>query len=374
MSRVLIVGNNDGGLFFFRIELLEKLEQEGFEVHFTVPYGDKVEEIKQTGAQYHEVEIDRRGMNPRKDLKLICAYRKLLKEVSPDLILTYTIKPNIYIGILARLKKIPCIATVTGLGSALQNESGRKAKLIKKMYQNSLKRAKAVFFQNQANKDFFLSEKLVEKAQARLVNGSGVNTEKFSPQTVQAEEHSGTNFLYIARIMREKGIFEYMQAAKEVKSKYPDTKFQILGFFDENSVKLEIEKGVEAGYLEYLGVSGDTRREMAHADCIVLPSYHEGMSNVLLEGAASGLPLIASDVPGCKEVIEDGQTGFLCNAQDGKSLAGAMKRFLCLSIEQRKIMGQLGRQKIQREFDRKSVVEKYMQEIYSLILTEKDKD
>lgn len=366
MKKVLVVGNNDVGLALFRIELIEKLVSEGYEVHFTVPYGDKVPLIEKTGAVYHEIDIDRRGMNPKKDLKLIFEYRKLMSKLQPDLVLTYTIKPNVYAGIVAARKKIPYIATITGLGSSLQG-NGKKAQLIKMLYKVGLKKAALVFFQNEENKKFFLDNNIVDEERTRRVNGSGVNTVKYSPETVIKQEHDGVNFLFISRIMRDKGAYEYIEAAKAVKATNPEANFQLLGFYDEDSIKSDVERGVQEGYLEYLGFSKDTRVEMAQADCIVLPSYHEGMSNVLLEGAASGLPLVATDVSGCKETVDDKLTGFLCIPKDSQSLIEAIRKFLSLDKTQRIEMGKKGRDKVISEFDRNIVINSYFSEIKELI-------
>lgn len=366
MKKVLIIGNNDAGLFLFRLELIVSLIDKGIEVHFTVPKGDKVSEIEKTGALYHNIEVDRRGMSPKKDFKLLMDYISLMKEVRPDLILTYTIKPNVYGGIAAAVRKIPYISTITGLGTSLQGGGG-KAKLIALLYKIGLYKSRCVFFQNTANKEFFCSKHIIPIEKAKLVNGSGVNTEKYSPEKVVPTAHDGVNFLFIARIMRDKGVYEYILAARNIKADHPESHFQLLGFYDEESIKVEVENGVKAGFLEYLGFSKDTRIEMSKADCIVLPSYHEGMSNVLLEGAASGLPLVATDVPGCREAINDTETGFLCKAKDAKSLEDVMRKVLNLSKEERLLMGLKGRSKILKEFDRTFVVSSYIKEIDAIL-------
>lgn len=367
MKKILIVGNNDGGLYLFRAELVKRLLDEGFEVHFTVPYGEKVEPLKAMGAVYHEIDVDRRGMNPKKDLKLVADYKKLFKQVNPDAMLTYTVKPNVYGGMIAQNMRIPYIATITGLGSALQGE-GIKSKLIKLLYKKGLKDSNFVFFQNSQNRDFFLDNRIVEESKIRQVRGSGVNTDKFTPRR---ENHTGVNFLFISRIMKEKGAEEYIEVAKRLKPQYPNANFQILGYYDESYLEEKVKEGVEKGVLQYLGVSGDTRKEMSQADCIVLPSYHEGMSNVILEGASFGLPLITTNIHGCKEAVEDGETGFLCEPKSADSLIGAIVKFLELTPEQRCNMGEKGRIKMIREFDRKLVVDEYMKAIQAILRKEK---
>lgn len=363
MKKILIIGNNDVGLYNFRKELIEALILDNFQVAVTVPYGEKVEMLKELGAEYYSIEINRRGTNFKEDYIVYKRYKELITRVKPDFILTYTIKPNIYGGIAAKQLHIPCIATITGLGTALQG-NGWKKNLIKSLYKYGISKNKVVFFQNESNQDFFVKEGLVNRERTVVVSGSGVNTDYFTPATVP---HDTVNFLFIARLMREKGIEEYLEAAKKIKPQYSNTVFQLLGYYDEDCYKKQVEALVSAGIVEYLGVSNDTRTEMAQADCIVLPSYHEGMSNVLLEAAAFGLPLITTNINGCKEAVEDGITGFLCEKQNKDSLIEVIDRFLKLDVVQRKKMGRRGREKMIREFSRDSVIEKYTSSIKSIL-------
>ncbi|QAT41900.1 glycosyltransferase family 4 protein [Aminipila luticellarii] len=363
MKRILLIGNNDGGLYLFRIELIEELISLGYEVHFTVPYGEKVPLLIDCGAIYHQIDMNRRGMNIKEDFILMCNYRKLFKMVKPQVILTYTIKPNIYAGLVAKVLRIPCIATITGLGTSMQGQ-GKKTNFIKILYKYGLKGASYIFFQNEENKNFFINNKLIEAGKALRVNGSGVNTEKFRPKRCK---HDGINILYISRIMKDKGIREYLEAARVLKPTYNFVNFQILGFYDEEILKNQINDLVSEGSVSYLGVSLDTRIEMEEADCIVLPSYHEGMSNVLLEGAAFGLPLITSNIHGCKEAVDEGVTGFLCEPRDAQSLIESIKSFLLLAPESRKKMGDAGREKMIKEFDRKLVVTSYINVIQNML-------
>lgn len=365
MKKILIIGNNDVGLYNFRSELILRLIAGGLEVHFTVPYGEKVELIKDMGAIYYPIDLNRRGTSMKEDFQSMCEYKKLITAVCPAVILTYTIKPNIYAGLAARGLKIPCIATVTGLGTALQG-GGFKTNLLKKLYKWGIRRNQHVFFQNELNKSFFMENGMVQKDRIVVVPGSGVNTVHFTPPTITAGK-SGVRFLYIARVMRDKGIEEYLLAAQNVKREHPNAIFQILGYYDEDCYREQVEKLVRDGIIEYLGVSNDTRIQMAQADCIVLPSYHEGMSNVLLEGASFGLPLITTNINGCKEAVDDGTTGYLCQPKDVESLTAAMERFLSQTPEERKAMGLQGREKMLREFDRQIVIHQYMDRIEALI-------
>lgn len=360
MKKILIIGNNDVGLYNFRKELIQRLVSDHYKIVFTVPYGTKVEEIKELGAEYFPIEINRRGTSIKEDYITFGKYKSLMTEVKPDLILTYTIKPNIYGGVAAKQLHLPCIATITGLGASFQI-GGWKTRYIKALYKYGISMNKAVFFQNESNKEFFIKQGLIKRDKAVLVPGSGVNTDHFVPRS---SAHDTVNFLFIARIMRAKGIEEFLEAAKRIKSRYTNTKFQLLGEFEEDCYKQQIKELELRDIVEYLGVSSDTRNEMAQADCIVLPSaYYEGMSNVLLEGASMGLPLITTDMHGCRETVEDGKSGFLCEVKDSDSLISAMDRFIALSPEERRRLGQYGRKKMINEFDRRFVVERYIKAI-----------
>lgn len=365
MKKVLILGNHAEGLYNFRKELIHKLLEEQYEVHYSVPYHAKVELLLKIGGTYHEIEMNRRSINPIKDIKILKHYYSLIKKVDPDVILTYTIKPNIYGGILASYLKKPVIANITGLGSALQGR-GLIYRFVKILYKLGLKNAKYVFFQNESNRDFFIKNNISTENKAFLLKGSGVNIKEFYPIDIVKSDNKVT-FLFVGRIMKDKGIDEYIEAAKLIKKEKDNIRFQVLGFFDDDTYKNKIEEFERSGVIEYLGVSDDTRLEMKNADCIVLPSYHEGMSNVLLEGAALGKPLITTNIHGCKEVIDDGENGFLCNPKDAESLKEAINKFINLSEAQRKEMGRLSREKVVKEFDRNIVVDQYIKKINEII-------
>lgn len=366
-KKVLLISNNGQGFYNFKKELIEALLDAGFEVHFAVPPYEKLKKLTQAGAVYHELQVDRRGMNPLKDMGLIRQLHTLYHNLKPYVIILHTIKPNIYGSALAAVMKISYINSITGLGSALQSNS-KLAKVLRKMYRYSLRKTSAVFFENQGNAEYFLKYSLAPKDKHIVVPGSGVNTSYYDRSFHAAESRQdGTTFLYIARVMRDKGIEEYLEAASAVKKEHPQARFQILGYYDDADYQERVEQLAADGVIEYLGVSNDTRVQMAQADCIVLPSYHEGMSNVLLEGASFELPLITTDICGCKEAVEDGVTGFLCGVRDSQSLTEAMKRFLLLSEKQREEMGRLGREKMIREFERRLVVDRYMEAVESLV-------
>lgn len=367
-KKILFVSNNGQGFYNFKKELIEKLISMNYEVHFAVPEYIKLKELETKGAYYEAISVDRRGMNPIKDIKLIWQLRKLFKMVKPDIVLLHTIKPNIYGSCIAKYMKLPYINNITGLGSALQIESNL-SKLIRTMYKFSFRKTRAVFFENTGNLNYFIKHGLVCEGKCILVKGAGVNTEyyKYSINNKMCIEDKDVRFLFIGRIMRDKGIAEYLEAAKYIKGKYGNVTFQVLGYFDDDLYKIQLEELVSKGVVEYLGVSDDTRVEMEQADCIVLPSYHEGMSNVLLEGAAFGLPIITTDIDGCREAVDDERTGFLCERQNAASLIEAIEKIYKLSDQQRYEMGQRGREKMIHEFDRNHVIDAYVEQITAYI-------
>lgn len=366
MKRVLLISNHGGGFYNFKKELIEKLLAIGFEVHFAVPFDEKVKRLEALGAVFHKIDIDRRGINPVKDLILLNQFRGLIKTVEPGILVLHTIKPNIYASMLARVYKIPYLNNITGLGSALQQNS-KMAKLLRFLYRKSLAGSSGIFFENSGNRDYFLKYRIARQEKYILVPGAGVNIEHFKNEKRETKGVDFTTFLFIGRIMKEKGIDEFFEAAAHIKEKDSNVKFQVVGFYDEPEYESKVRELADRSMIEFLGLSSDTRVEMSLADCIVLPSYHEGMSNVLLEGAAMGLPLITTDIPGCREAVEDGKSGFLCKAKDSESLIDAMERFLALSPAERNDMGRAGREKIEREFDRNIVVNRYIQSIQSAL-------
>ncbi|MGI6747104.1 MAG: glycosyltransferase family 4 protein [Anaerovoracaceae bacterium] len=359
--KVLLISNNGLGYFNFKKELVFELLKLGYEVHFAVPPYEKLKKLVYAGAVYHEIYVDRRGINPVKDLSLILQFMRLIKTLRPDIIVSHTIKPNIYASIAAKRYKIPYINNITGLGSALQHNNAL-ARILRTLYRYAVTESSGIFFENEGNREYFQRYGIGATKKYVLVPGAGVNIEEFLPQI---EKHYAENptFLFVGRIMKEKGIEEFLSAAEQIKLRYPLTKFQVVGFYDEPKYSDIISKLVDEEIIEFLGGSNDTRIEMKNADCIVLPSYHEGMSNVLLEGAAMGLPLITTNIPGCKEAVEDGKSGFLCKEKNTESLVSVMERFIALSPEERREMGLRGRVKMINEFDRRIVVEQYIKVI-----------
>ena len=354
--------NTVEGLYVFRYELLERLLKEGYDVYFSVPENSnnqRVQELVSLGCHHLESHVERRSINPIKDLNLLKEYDNIVREVVPNVILTYTIKPNIYGTYIAKKYNVPVIMNITGLSSGFSKK--HIGFLIRNMYRSACKKAFFVFFQNEHDYQYFTTNKLIGPEEARVIPGSGVNLEKF--KSVPKVEEDGTmRFLFIGRIMKEKGIEEYLEAADYILGRHSNVEFQILGQFEEEIYRNKIIS-IENTRIRYLGVSNDVRNEIKQVDCVVNPSYHEGMSNVLLEGAAMGKPLIASNIPGCKEIVDDGVNGYLCEPMDTISLISAMEKFLKLSKIEREQMGIASRQRVERYFDRNIVIKAYMEEI-----------
>lgn len=359
MSKVLILANSSGGLYDFRNELVEKLLAYG-EVIASLPDEVKTKELSEEGCKVVHTPINRRGVNPVEDIKLFFNYCKLMKQEKPDLVLTYTIKPNIYGGFCCRILKVPYVVTVTGLGSTFQKE-GLLRKMIITMYRMGLKKAECVFFQNEENRGIFEKFQIKGKS-SRLVKGSGVNLDRHRQEEYPKGE--SVKFLYIGRMMKEKGIMELMEAAKELHSE--QVSFELLGYCDEDLQEL-LDETEKKGYVKQLGFDPQVQKHLKDCSALILPTYHEGMSNVLMEASAAGRPVIATDISGCREIFEEGITGFGCKPGDAGDLIRALRRFLELSAEEKASMGQKAREKMEREFDRQKVVQDYLEEIIKVL-------
>lgn len=359
--RILILANIDSGLYKFRKEILEAFVKE-HEVFFCVPFGKDVENILKIGCKYIECStMERRGTNPLKDLQLMLFYQEVLDKIKPDLVLTYTIKPNIYGGIACRRKGIPYIANITGLGTSIEN-GGLLSKIATKLYKIGLKGASCVFFQNEANQRFFLDYKLV-KGKTKLIPGSGVNLDYY-PFKEYPSDSNQIRFLFVGRVMKDKGIEELLTATHMIHQEdvFANFTVDVVGPCEENYLKT-LKKAEAVKEITYHGSQSDVHQFYENCHCVVLPSYHEGTSNVLLEASATGRPVIATRVPGCKETFDEGSTGFGSEVRDAVSLANAMKRFVSLTQEERKEMGKAARKKMVREYDRNIVIIAYNEEI-----------
>ena len=350
--QILILANHSGGLYDFRKDLIAELKTHA-SVAVAVPHNDRWDELNGLADRVIELPVDRRGMNLLHDGKLFRQYRAILKEIQPDLVLTYTIKPNIYGGLACRMAHIPYAVNITGLGSAIEN-GGWLKKFVLALYRPALKGAKVVFFENVGNRDTLAATGVVPKGRDVVLHGAGVNLEDYPCQPYPQE--GPVRFLFVGRVMHEKGVDELFAAAKRMKQQYGEqVEFHMVGSFEE-AYKPVMDQLEQAGVVKYHGYQSDMKPFYAMASCVALPSYHEGMSNVLLEAAASGRPLITSDIPGCREAVEDGVSGYLCPAKDADALYEAMRRFAALPVEQRSEMGRCGRERMEQQFSKTAVV------------------
>ena len=362
-ERILVLANFIAGLHSFRKEVMKAIVDAGYELYISVPDTDdeRIDYFKGIGCKIIKTGFNRRGTNPIADFKLMMTYRGIIKELKPKAVLSYTIKPNIYGGLACRLTRTSQIANVTGLGDAIEN-GGWMQKLTVGLYRIGIGKAKQVFFQNPSNMESCLQFGIADE-KAIVLPGSGVN---LSHHTYQEYPTDGViKFLYIARLQKDKGTGEYFEAAKSVKAKFPQTEFQVLGW-KEGEYEGQLNELVEDGIINYLGTTSDVRPFLKDVHCTIMPSYHEGMSNVNLESAANGRPVITTDVPGCRETVDDGVSGFYCEAKSAESLIAAVERFMVLPWDEKKKMGENGRKKVEKEFDRNIVIKAYLDAINKL--------
>lgn len=351
-NKVLILANSSNGLYNFRKELIAELKKEN-EILVSIPEEDKKEELEQLGCRIIHTSMERRGINPVKDFKIVKDYLKLIKRENPSYVITYTIKPNIYGGFASRLRKVSYAVNITGLGTAFQKK-GMLRSLVVLMYKIALKNAKVVFFENEENRQLFISENIIDAKQTCLLNGAGVNLEKFVP-TDYPQTNELTKFLFVGRVMREKGVEELFEAMGRLYREGYPVCLDILGGYEEKYDE-KIAECTEQGWLKYHGYQNDVRPFIKETHCFVLPSWHEGMANTNLECAASARPVITSNIHGCKEAVIEGVSGFLCEKQNTDNLYEVMKKFTRMTYEERKAMGMAGRKHMEEIFDKKKVV------------------
>lgn len=357
--KVLILANKSTGLFNFRGELLKALRSLDHEVYISVPKGDFVDEMEQMGCHVIDTQISRHGVNPITDLKLLATYKSIIKSVMPDIVFSYTIKPNVYGGYACQSCGVPYVANVTGLGSALEN-GGMLQKITLALYKTGLRKAQKVFFQNEENQKFMVSHKVVKDNYA-LLPGSGVNLDKFSATPYPKDDV--IQFTYIGRVMKAKGIEQYLDAAQSISKKYPNTKFHVCGYC-EAEYQGRLEELVKNGIVVYHGMVRDIREVLKDIHCTIHPSFYpEGMSNVLLESCACARPIITTDRNGCREVVDEGVNGFIVKQRDSVDLVDKVEKFIALPYEEKKKMGEAGRKKVEEEFSRQIVVDAYLKEV-----------
>lgn len=359
MGTILILANSSGGLYDFRNELLLGLLQNN-RVIISLPDDVKTKELKEEGCEIIPTPINRRGVNPKEDIGLFAAYRRLLREIRPDAVLTYTIKPNIYGGFACRIMRVPYMTTITGLGGAF-DKKGLFLRMIVAMYRAGLKKAECIFFQNRENKGIFETYRIKGKKE-RLVNGSGVNLTRHAFEEYPQE--GKTIFLFVGRVMKERGILEFLEAA--VRLHREDVEFAILGYCDEDYQEM-LNEYTEKGIISQWGFHTEVHPYLAKASAVVVASFHEGMSNALIEAAATGRAVIASNISGCREAFEEGKTGFGFTPGNADDLILAMEKFMALPPEEQAQMGKAAREKMEREFDRNTVIDAYISEINTVL-------
>ena len=374
---IALLTNNDDDVYCFRLELIKAIINAGYGILISCPDGPKFDVMEQEGLKknidfiYDNPEIDRRGTNIVNDGKLMLHYRKLFKKHKPDVILTYTAKPNVYASLVARMLRIPVINNVTGLGSVL-NESGLKKKLIMTLFKTAYRGSACIMFQNSTNME--LAKKLGwVKGDSRLIPGSGVALGRF-PVQEYPEGGNGIDgepvvFNYIGRILHDKGVDDYIEAAKRIKKDYPSTEFNMIGFIEptESHYNEDLEQLGNEGVVYYRGSQNDVKPFIIRSHAIIHPStYGEGMSNVLLENASSARPIITTDNPGCRETVNDGESGFIYHGGNVDELGDKIKTFLSLENIERKQMGLFGREKVENEFSREIVIKAYLEKIGEL--------
>ena len=356
--RVLFLTNNSAGLYMFRHEVVEAVA-ERHEVILCMPEGRYLDYWRELGCRFVPCTFDRHGTNPLQELKLIRFYKKIIGEVKPDLCFTYTIKPNIYGGIACASKGVPYVANITGLGTAIEG-GGKLQKVLLLLYRFGLRKAQKVFFQNTENRDFMLANHVISGAYD-LIPGSGVNLRQY--QVIPYPNDGVTRFAFVSRIMKEKGIDQFLDAAIEIRKRHSNVEFHIFGFC-EQGYKGKLDALSKDGTIVFHGLASEMDKVYGMASCTIHPTYYpEGMSNVLLESCACGRPIITTDRAGCREIVDNGVNGFVVRQKDSVDLIEKIERFLSLSWEQRRDMGLAGRAKVEREFDRQIVVNKYLGEL-----------
>ncbi len=367
--RIVFSSNISWSIYNFRSSLLKSLQNDGYEI-FTVALKDEYsKKLVDQGFNFEEIKLNNNATNPIEDLKTIYKYYRIYKQIKPDIICHNAIKPNIYGTIAASLLNIPVLNNISGLGTLFIKKSF-STKVAKILYKYSQKRATKVFFQNHDDLNLFLKNKLITEAKCKVIPGSGVNTTRFKP-TIKNNQNEDFQFLFIGRLLYDKGIREYVEASKKLKPLYPNVTFNILGPLYKNNataVSLEtLDDWTKNGDVNYLGETDNVEEFMRNANCIVLPSYREGLSKVLIEASSLGLPIVTTNVPGCRDVVIDNETGFLCEAKSSEDLANKMENMLLLPIEKRMKMGEKARERALEVFDEKIIIKHYKDAIYSIV-------
>lgn len=364
----MIALNTSWNLFNFRASLIRALVAQGYEVVTVAPPDEYSGRLASLGCRYVPLPMDNKGTHPGRDLLLMWRFLGLLSKERPDVYLGYTVKPNVYGSLAAHILGIPVFNNIAGLGTVFIKDSWL-ARLVRGLYRLALARSRKVFFQNEDDRHIFISGGLVCAEITDRLPGSGIDLERFCPTTLP-DSSGRIRFLLVARLLWDKGVGEYVEAARQVRQRHPQAEFCLLGFLDvQNPAAIsreQMDEWVAEGVVNYLGVSDDVRPYLAAADCVVLPSYREGTPRTLLEAAAMARPIVTTDAVGCREVVEDGVNGYLARVRDAGDLAEKMERMLLLSPAERAVMGMRGREKMEREFDERIVIDRYLSAISGL--------
>lgn len=370
--KIAFVGNSSLTMHNFRINLLRSMVKLGYEVVVLAPKDSDTTSYKSNRIRYIPIDVDCKGVNPVKDFALMNQLRALYVKEKFDFVFHYTIKPVIYGSIAARLARVKHISVITGLGYTFLN-SGFLNKLVISLYRFSLKKAEEVWFLNEDDREVFLTNEILKKRRTRVINGEGVNTRLFRPAK---KETSKFKFLFIGRMLWDKGIGEYVGASRILKMKYPNVEFEALGSLGSaNPSAISREKMDEwesEGIINYLGETHRVIPYLSNTSCVVLPSYREGISRVLLEASSMEKPIVATNVTGCRDIVEDGISGYLCEVRNVESLASAMEKVILLPKEQLEEMGKKGREIVLSKFDEKIIMQEYKNKLNEIFLNEYD--
>lgn len=358
MSKILILANHYNTLRIFRRELIKKMVELGHEVIISIPSceQEEIDNLTSYGARVVITEMQRRGMNPLKDIQLIKAYKKLLKDIRPDKVITYTIKPNIYGSMACKSAHIPHFCNVTGLGSAFMADGGLVRALVSFLCKISMNKADKIFFENIGNRDTLVNSKVIRAEQAVVLPGAGVNLAEF-PFCEYPEDDGYLHFLNVGRIMKEKGVDELFYAIRKIKKEFPNTTFDFIGWY-ENDYFETVENMQAENLIRFHGFQKDVKPFISKSHCIIHPSYHEGMSNTLLEACSMGRPIITSNIHGCLEAVDEGKNGLLFEVKNAEDLYKQIKAFILLSYEEKQQMAAYSREFIAKHFNKTDVVEK----------------
>lgn len=362
---ILMTVNSAWNIWNFRRPLVTSLLGDGHRITVLAPPDDSIGNLEQLGCRFLPLPMSVKGLNPLEDLRLVRRFKRIFRQEKPDIVLSFTIKNNIFGAMAAQSAGVPFVPTVTGLGTAFLS-GGVLQTVAEALYRRTFRKLPFVFFQNEDDRALFVKRRLVDVERTRILPGSGIDLARFSPAEMPSPQEAPI-FLMIGRLLRDKGVLEFVEAARQVKRLHPSARFQLLGATQsENRTAIDaatVQGWVDAGIVEYLGTASDVRPFIAASTCVVLPSYREGAPRTLIEAAAMARPLIATDVPGCRAVLDADVSGFLCEVRSAESLAAAIVLFLDLPPEKRVEMGFAGRTKMEREFDEAIVVRAYREAI-----------